>query len=239
MKLVSFHLIVLAVFLVAPEASRLVDVFLWNRATGASRQPQLLGTRRANRIALAAQLAFGIYLLGMYAYINVRFWEVGGRGRPRSVLYGIWDVEQLSVDGQLRPAHLNDYDRRWRRVILDAPDSVVFQRTDDSFGYRWMVLSDPDFEDLVVGVNVVSQALQDGGYGERILCAVFAFRDAQKRKVYWIYNYKRGAYYPFVPAGGEQRRDTERELRLKAQIGNELPIEAELERWFPLWGIPI
>ena len=113
------------------------------------------------------------------------------------------------------------------------------ERTDDSFGYRWMVLSDPDFEDLVVGVNVVSQALQDGGYGERILCAVFAFRDAQKRKVYWIYNYKRGAYYPFVPAGGEQRRDTERELRLKAQIGNELPIEAELERWFPLWGIPI
>ena len=57
--------------------------------------------------------------------------------------------------------------------------------------------------------------------------------------VYWIYNYKRGAFYPFVPAGGEQRRDTERELRLKAQIGNELPVEPELERWFPLWGIPI
>jgi len=113
------------------------------------------------------------------------------------------------------------------------------ERTDDSFGYRWMVLSYRDFEDLVVGINVVSQALQDGGYGDRILCAVFGFRDAQDRRVYWIYNYKRGAYYPFVPAGGEQRRDTERELRLKAQIGAELPIEAELERWFPLWGIPI
>jgi hypothetical protein len=113
------------------------------------------------------------------------------------------------------------------------------ERTDDSFGYRWMVLADADFEDLVVGINVVSQALQDGGYGERILCAVFAFRDAQDQPVYWIYNYKRGAYYPFAPSGGEQRRDTERELRLKAQIGNELPVEAELERWFPLWGIPI
>ncbi len=112
-------------------------------------------------------------------------------------------------------------------------------RTDDSFGYRWMVLSDSDFEDLVVGINVVSQALQDGGYGERILCAVFSFRDAEDKPVYWIYNYKRGAYYPFVPAGGPQNRDSERELRLKAQIGHELPIEAELERWFPLWGIPI
>jgi hypothetical protein len=113
------------------------------------------------------------------------------------------------------------------------------EKTDDSFGYRWMLLTDEDFEDLVVGVNVVSQALQDGGYGERILCAVFAFRDPQDQPVYWIYNYKRGAYYPFVPAGGDQRRDSERELRLRAQIGNELPVEAELERWFPLWGIPI
>ena len=112
-------------------------------------------------------------------------------------------------------------------------------KTDDSFGYRWMVLSDEDFEDLVVGINVVSQALQDGGYGERILCAVFAFRDPQDQPVYWIYNYKRGAFYPFVPAGGAQSRDSERELRLKAQIGHELPVEAELERWFPLWGIPI
>jgi len=113
------------------------------------------------------------------------------------------------------------------------------ETTDDSFGYRWMVLEDPDFEDLVVGINVVSQALQDGGYGDRVLCAVFAFRDTHGDAVYWIYNYKRGTFYPFVPSGGEQRRDTERELRLKAQIGNELPIEAELERWFPLWGIPI
>jgi hypothetical protein len=116
---------------------------------------------------------------------------------------------------------------------------TAVERTDDSFGYRWMVLADDDFEDLVVGINVVSQALQDGGYGERILCAVFAFRDQRGKHVYWIYNYKRGAYYPFVPAGGDQRRDTEHELRLKAQIGNELPVEAELERWFPLWGIPI
>jgi PspAB-like protein len=112
------------------------------------------------------------------------------------------------------------------------------EANDDEFGYRWMVLADEDFEDLVVGVNAVSTALEGGGYGERILCAVFAFRDTQSRRVYWIYNYKRGAFYPFAPAG-PQERDTERELRLKAQIGTELPLEAELERWFPLWGIPI
>jgi hypothetical protein len=116
---------------------------------------------------------------------------------------------------------------------------TTIEKEDDKFGYRWMILADPDFEDLVVGVNGVSTAIQAGGYGERVLAAVFAFRDAQDKPVYWIYNYKRGAFYPFVPGGGEQQRDSERELRLQAQIGAELPVEAQLERWFPLWDIPI
>jgi PspAB-like protein len=108
---------------------------------------------------------------------------------------------------------------------------------EDSYGYRWMVLRDPDFDDVVVSVNTVSTELQGGGYGDRLLCAVFAF-DAGGRTVYFIYNFKRGAYYPFVPTG-DKERDTEQELRLKAQLASELPFEQELERWFPLWDIPL
>ena len=119
-----------------------------------------------------------------------------------------------------------------------SDSGTTVETRDDEYDYRWMVLRDPDFDDLVVGVNAVSGALEAGGYGERILCAVFAFEDTNGRPLYWIYNYKRGAFYPFVPAG-DHARDNERELRLKAQVGAELPIEAELERWFPLWGIPI
>lgn len=115
---------------------------------------------------------------------------------------------------------------------------TTIETSDDSYGYRWMVLRDDDLEDLVVGVNAVSDALGIGGYGDRVLVAVFAFTDSQSRPLYLIYNYKRGSWYPFVPAG-KQERNAERELQVKAQIGAELPIEPELERWFPLWGIPI
>jgi hypothetical protein len=111
--------------------------------------------------------------------------------------------------------------------------------SDDTYGYRWMVLHDDDIEDLAVGINAVSDALALGGYGNRVLCAVFAFEQADGHPVYFIYNYKRGTWYPFVPAGGDQQRSTERELQIKAQLGAELPVEQELERWFPLWGIPI
>jgi hypothetical protein len=127
-----------------------------------------------------------------------------------------------------------------------ADSGTTVETSDDTYGFRWLVLRGKDFDDLVVGVNAVSSALEAGGYGDRVLCAVFAFEDRKKQSIYWIYNYKRGFFYPFVPAPGaggsgttEGSRDTERELVLKAQVGNELPVEPELERWFPLWGIPI
>ena len=130
-------------------------------------------------------------------------------------------------------------------VTATGGDSGTTVKTeDDSYGYRWMILRNPDgkpsVEDLAVGINAVSGSIETAGFGERLLCAVFGFLDAKGQRIYFIYNYKRGAWYPFVPAPGDaQERSTERELQLKAQVGSELPLEAEIERWFPLWGIPI
>ena len=101
---------------------------------------------------------------------------------------------------------VRDMEEVVRGTGSDAGTTV--ERRDDEYGYRWMVLSDPDFDDLVVGLNAVSSALEGGGYGERILCAVFAFEErSSKRPVYWIYNYKRGSFYPFVPGATGQTRD--------------------------------
>jgi hypothetical protein len=130
-------------------------------------------------------------------------------------------------------------------VKATGGDSGTSVKTeDDSYGYRWMILRNPadapSVEDLAVGINAVSSSIETAGHGERLLCAVFAFNDAQKRRIYFIYNYKRGFWYPFVPdPANAQQRLTERELQLKAQMSSELPMEPELERWFPLWGIPI
>jgi hypothetical protein len=141
-------------------------------------------------------------------------------------------------------------------VATGGESGTKVHTEDDSFGYRWMVLRGASVEDLAVGINAVSSSIESAGHGERLLCAVFAFKDAKGpgaggggggSPVYFIYNYKRGFWYPFVPASGgtsssgakPTERSTERELQLKAQMADELPIEPELERWFPLWGIPI
>jgi hypothetical protein len=119
-----------------------------------------------------------------------------------------------------------------------AETGSTFTSKEDEFGYRWLVLQDPDFDDLVVALNTVSSELQGGGYGDRLLAAVFAFQE-NGRPIYFIYNFKRGSFYPFVPAKGDKARDNERELRLKAQLGAELPFEEDISRWFPLWDVPL
>jgi hypothetical protein len=120
--------------------------------------------------------------------------------------------------------------------------------TDDSYGYRWVVLGDPDLEDLVTGVHMVNATLEEHGFGPQLLCSVFGFagepgpsgagsgRSAER--CYLVYLYKRGTFYPFAPLGGE-RRDNELELRVRGALGNDLPVEPELARWFALWTIPI
>ena len=81
-----------------------------------------------------------------------------------------------------QPLATSDFDgivRDMEEVVRGTGEETgtTIETTDDEFGYRWMVLGDQDFEDLVVGINAVSTAIEAGGYGDRILCAVFAFRD--------------------------------------------------------------
>lgn len=123
------------------------------------------------------------------------------------------------------------------RISAAATGSQVETR-DDPHGFRWLVFHDAELEDLVANIHAASQALAEHGFGEQLLAAVFAFADEHDLPVYWIYNYRRGAFYPFVPSGPRQR-DRARELRLYAALRRELPLEPELERWYALWDPPL
>jgi hypothetical protein len=112
------------------------------------------------------------------------------------------------------------------------------ERKEDSFGFTWIVVRDPQLEDQVTTVHAVAQGLEEEGFGPQLLAAVFRF-DGGKHPVYWVYGYKRGAFYPFVPTGEKQERDNAEELELKAKLEGELPIEQDLTRWFGLFDAPL
>jgi PspA associated protein B len=124
--------------------------------------------------------------------------------------------------------------------LLDvaARDSASeVSRTGDEYGYQWIVVRDPQLEDLVTTVHLVSSELIAKGFGPQLLGSIFRFEDGNQ-PVFWIYAYKRGVFYPFVPTG-KAERDNARELELKAKLEGELPIEEDLTRWYPLYDAPL
>jgi hypothetical protein len=121
-------------------------------------------------------------------------------------------------------------------VVVQETGSRIRRRTDEH-GFEWLIVEDPDFEDLVTTVHLIGSELKSRGFGSRLLAAIFRF-ERRGEPVYWIYGYKRGAFWPFVPRG-EKERDNAEELELKAKLEKELPVEPDISMWFALFGLPI
>jgi hypothetical protein len=96
-----------------------------------------------------------------------------------------------------------------------------------------------EMDGLVTDLHAVNSALVDGGFGPQLLCTLVAFSDDNHRRLSLVYLYKRGTFYPFAPVPGSQdRRDNALELQVKGILGEDLKIEQDLARWFPVWGAP-
>ncbi|WP_042387245.1 PspA-associated protein PspAB [Streptacidiphilus melanogenes] len=129
------------------------------------------------------------------------------------------------------------------QALLDADTNrggepiEVTQR--DSYGYSWITArqSPDDIVSLVNDVHAVNSGLESQGFGPQLLCTLVNFTDAQRRRLALVYLYKRGSFYPFAPLPGE-KRDNPLELQIKAMLANDLRIEQDLNRWFPVWGAP-
>ncbi|MET9556211.1 hypothetical protein [Streptomyces sp. NPDC006645] len=128
--------------------------------------------------------------------------------------------------------------------LLDADtgeDSHPVEFSRDSYGYTWLLARQApgDTATLVNDLHAVNTLLQDGGFGPQLLCSLISFRDAEQRPLALVYLYKRGSFYPFAPLPGTaEKRDSQRELQVRAIIGDDLRIESDLARWFPVWGAP-
>ena len=122
-----------------------------------------------------------------------------------------------------------------------ADGGLPVEVTKDTYGYTWVVanhMSD-ETEALVTDLHAVNSALVDNGYGPQLLCTLIAFRDANQRSLALVYLYKRGTFYPFAPLPGRQDdHDMALELEVRGVLGEDLKIEQDMTRWFPVWGAP-
>ena len=129
-KLYSFHLLAMAVLLALPGLRRLADVFLWNREAEPLRlQPLLPG--RLHRAGLVLRTLLILAVAGLSLSLAYEGATQYGDLAPRPLLYGLWEVEELEMDGKILPPLLTD-PVRWRRVMFENPEMLVLQLMDDS-----------------------------------------------------------------------------------------------------------
>ena len=115
-KLFSFHLVLMSLVLLAPDVMRVCRAaFIY----------------RAKWLAVSAQVLFGGYLVWLYIFGSVRSWYGSGGGAPKPPLYGIWEIDRMTIDGVERAPLVTDYDR-WRRVVIQGPTAIYFWRMDDT-----------------------------------------------------------------------------------------------------------
>ncbi|WP_405873544.1 MULTISPECIES: hypothetical protein [unclassified Streptomyces] len=130
------------------------------------------------------------------------------------------------------------------QALLDADadrDGPPVELRQDEYGYSWLLSNrSPDqLSELVNDLHAVNSSMEVNGFGPQLLCSLAGFQDEGGRRLALVYLYKRGTFYPFAPLPGEgQRRDNALELQVKAALADDLRMEQDLSRWFPVWGAP-
>ncbi|UUO02615.1 DoxX family protein [Mycolicibacterium novocastrense] len=151
-KILSFHLVLMSLVLLAPQVRELANVFVLHRTPAPVTYPPPFETPRANRIATGVQILVGIAVSVSCVVLNWQGWQTYGGGRDKHDAYGIWSVTEFHLDGAKRPPLTTD-EQRWQRVVFDEPGLVTYQRMDGE-----LVSAPAVFDDTAGTLNVPGTA---------------------------------------------------------------------------------
>jgi hypothetical protein len=134
--------------------------------------------------------------------------------------------------------------RRTSRPRWPSWSATGFTQTQDSFGYGWLLLAEPELDDLVTQAHMANTTLTEAGWGQQLLCSVFGFVPEPGAPatpgLLLVYLYKRGTFYPFAPVDNEEGAPRHRARAAHPHhAGRRPPGGADLTRWFPMWDLPV
>lgn len=128
--------------------------------------------------------------------------------------------------------------------FLDASKTdfgLRYRTVSDSYGYLWVIIEGKHMEDILAGVTAVGDTVEEKGFSDKLLAAIFEFRsnmDNNDSIQYLIYNYRRNNFYPFIPTG-QKNRDTEQEMKILSAVEQEVHFEKDMAFWYPMWDLPL
>ncbi|MFI9364614.1 hypothetical protein ACIG5E_26715 [Kitasatospora sp. NPDC053057] len=129
------------------------------------------------------------------------------------------------------------------RALLDADTErggVPVEASKDGYGYSWLLArhTPQELPELVNDLHAVNSELEANGFGPQLLCSLVGFRNPEGQSLALVYLYKRGTFYPVCKQPGQEKRNNPLEIEISNLLKNDLRIEPDLSRWFPVWGAP-
>jgi hypothetical protein len=148
-KLYSTHLLLMAIFLAAPDAKRLLNALVLNRPVAPRVMPPLFSTWRARVIVTVIVTCF----VGYNMYTNLSgglgyYRTLTGPNAPKLPVHGIWDVESLTKNGVDQPLLLSD-SLLLKRVVFGEFNRALFRSMSDSVE-RYAVKADSTKPELTL-----------------------------------------------------------------------------------------
>ena len=134
-KLFSLNLLLAALFLLVPDLRRLLDVLVLNRTAAPADIGWPLTARWMKLAAAGLKTLFIGFILYSYTTSSLEMEKLYGEKRPRSPVYGAYEVDEFVRNGQALPPLATDAGR-WKNVICDSAQWLwVRSMNDQTKGY--------------------------------------------------------------------------------------------------------
>jgi hypothetical protein len=131
-KLYSTNLLLMAIFLAAPDLRRLLNFLVLNRVCEPA---DLSAPRFGQRWMRISAVVFQVLLVGYFLWSSIgETWGLYQQmysTEKRPPLYGLYDVEHFTRNGQELPPLITEA-ARWRKVLIQFPGSLAVRMMDDS-----------------------------------------------------------------------------------------------------------
>ncbi|MEL6676494.1 MAG: DoxX family protein [Bacteroidota bacterium] len=132
-KLFSSNLLLMAVFLLALDYRRMLNLFLLNKPTGPQLQAAPFEEDHGKKLAFRIFKGLFVALyLGLQITQGVSAQKNYGEKKPKPPLFGIYEVDQFVLNQDTLPPLTTDT-TRWQRLLFERWGGVRLQKMDDSY----------------------------------------------------------------------------------------------------------
>lgn len=130
-KLFSFQLMIMGLYIALLDYKRLFNVFLLNKPAPAYTAQPVFNDKKRHYVVIGLQILLGGYFIISQIMGSMEGRKQYGIGRAKSPLYGIYDVETFVRNNDTLPP-LTTYSTRWKHLLMDYPNSTSVIMMDGS-----------------------------------------------------------------------------------------------------------